>query len=498
MFNACNNIAGQSTIPFSDNEKLLELMISADRIVDKQCIYDYDEIRNFIDSLLFEISPIVKNKNIKEKLEILSSIIHDSLKFDYVNVPFDSVSPQYGLLSEIVANRAGNCMGFTALYSVLCEELNININVITYPKHIFIHFFDKGNYYLEATNGEIYDDTEYLMEKNDTIHINKWNLKPLNMQKMRALYLYNASLILNKSKEYILVNELMSKSYGLYNEPTYIGDLYAFAAFKLDDFETAIKIYKKLYNNSIENKGYRMNLNSTYIKWGNMYAANHEYFSAIDKYEQAEKYIPGDPIAIGNMITVYNNTAVEYTKAGKYENAEKLLVKAYNIEQQNIIVNSFTYLYITWGNEYFKQNEYSLAIDLYLKALRYDNNNSIMNNISASYTNWGNTFYNNEKYNNAIGKYKMAIDWNENNIEAYKGMGSVYFQQKKYMKSAEYFKTCIEMGDRDGNSYYGAGAAYYNAKKFRKAKEILNLGLSIIEDESVRRKILDLLRKIKN
>ncbi|MCK4523623.1 hypothetical protein KAU15_01745, partial [candidate division WOR-3 bacterium] len=147
MFNACNNIAGQSTIPFSDNEKLLELMISADRIVDKQCIYDYDEIRNFIDSLLFEISPIVKNKNIKEKLEILSSIIHDSLKFDYVNVPFDSVSPQYGLLSEIVANRAGNCMGFTALYSVLCEELNININVITYPKHIFIHFFDKGNYY---------------------------------------------------------------------------------------------------------------------------------------------------------------------------------------------------------------------------------------------------------------------------------------------------------------------------------------------------------------
>ena len=52
------------------------------------------------------------------------------------------------------------------------------------------------------------------------------------------------------------------------------------------------------------------------------------------------------------------------------------------------------------------------------------------------------------------------------------------------------------MGDKDGNNYYGAGAAYYNAKKFRKAKEILNLGLSIIEDESIRRKILDLLKKI--
>ncbi len=496
MFNACNNIAGQSVIVFSENEKLLELTMNIDKIVDKQYIYDYKEIEIFIDSLIYEISPLMKNRNTKGKLEIISLIIHDSLGFDYINVPFDSVFPQYGLLSEIITNRAGNCMGFTALYSVLCEELNININVITYPKHIFIHFYDNNNYYLEATNGEIYNDTKYLTEENETIHINKWNLKPLNVQKMRALYLYNASLILNKNKEYELVNKFMSKSYELYDEPTYIGDLLAFSAFKLEDYETAIKIYKKLYNNSIENKGYRMNLNSTYIKWGNMYAANHEYINAIDKYKQAEKYIPGDPIAIGNMITIYNNTAVEYTKSGKYENAEKLLVKAYNIEQQNIIINSFTYLYITWGNEYFKQNEYSLAIDLYSKALRYDNNSNIMNNISASYTNWGNTFYNNEKYNNAIEKYKMAIDWNESNIEAYKGMGSVYFEQKKYMKSAEYFKTCIEMGDRDGNNYYGAGAAYYNARKLRKAKEILNLGLSITKDESVRRKILDLLRKI--
>ena len=146
---------------------------------------------------------------------------------------------------------------------------------------MFIHFFDKGNYYLEATNGEIYDNVEYLTEENGTIHINKWNLKPLNMQKMRALYLYNASLILNKNEEYELVNKLMSKSYELYDEPTYIGDLLAFSAFKLGDYETAIKIYKKLYNNSIKNKSYRMNLNSTYIKWGNMYAANKEYFSQL-------------------------------------------------------------------------------------------------------------------------------------------------------------------------------------------------------------------------
>lgn len=498
MFNACNNIAGQSTITFTENEKLLELMISADEMADKQCIYDYMEIEFFIDSLIYEVAPLIKNRNTKGKLEIISSIIHDSLGFDYINVPFDSVSPQYGLLSEIISNRAGNCMGFTALYSVLCEQLDININVITYPKHIFIHFYENGNYYLEATNGEIYDDTEYLTEENDTIHINRWNLKSLNMQKMKSLYLYNASLILNKNKEYKLVNKLMSKSYELYDEPTYIGDLLAFSAFKLNDYETAIRIYKKLYNSSIENKSYKMNLNSTYIKWGNMYAADQEYISAIDKYKQAEKYIPGDPIAIGNMITVYNNTAVEYTKSGKYENAEKLLIKAYNIEQQNIIANSFSYLYITWGNEYFKRNEYSLAIDIYLKALKYsnDNNNNVMNNISAAYTNWGNVFYNNGKYNNAIEKYRIAIDWNENNFNAYKGLGSVYFEQKKYMKAAEYFKTCIKMGDKDGNSYYGAGAAYYNAKKFRKAKEILNLGLSISKDESIRRKILDLLKKI--
>ncbi len=498
MFNACYNISGQSVVTYADNERLLELILISDKIVDKEHIYDYDYIQSFIDSLLYKINPLIKNKKTKKQLEILSSIIHDSLGFSYIDVPFDSVLPQYGLLSEIITNRAGSCMGFTALYSVLCEELNISINVMTYPKHIFIHFFDNGNHYLEATNGVIYDNTEYLTEKNDAVHINEWNLKSLNMQKMKALYLYNTSLILNKSKQYKLVNELMNKAYELYDEPTYIGDMYAFSAFNIEDYETAIKVYKKLYSNSIENKGYRMNLNSTYIKWGNMHAANNEYINAIEKYEQAEKYIPSDPIAIGNMITVYNNTAVEYTKSGKYENAEKLLIKAYNIEQSNIIKKSFTYLYITWGNEYFKQDEYSLAIDFYSKALKYDNKNSVMNNISSAYSNWGNIFYNNKKYGNAIEKYKMAIDWKQNNTEAYKGLGSVYFEEKKYIKAAEYFKTCIDMGDSDGNNYYGAGAAYFNAKKFRKAKEILNLGLSIIEDEDIRWKIVDLLKKIKN
>ncbi len=447
-----------------------------------------------VDSISEAIKPKIAELNKMEQIKYISSFIHDSLQFSYIDVPFDSIAPYYGFLSEIISAREGNCMGFSSLYFAICSNLGIDVYAMTYPKHILLTFdYNLKDYYIETTSGFIHGSTEYLNDL-DTIKPGKWDKKPLNSKQFHALYVYNVCLEISKRDDYDIVFKLMKDAFMDYSEPDYMADLYAFSAFRTGHYETAALVYADIGK---DDRFYSMNINASYISWGNQLAEKGDFQGALDKYYLGLDKISGDKIAIDNIIAVSNNYAVELAKSGDYIKAEGVLHNAETFQHDKLIDNAFVFLYNTWGNDYFSHNNFNKAISVYVKALGKGNDLLINDNIEAAYYNWGIMLLESDDTDTAEKIFKKIFKYKSNSAFANNGLGSASFSRGDYKNAGKYFEKSIEAGDNRMENYYSAGISYYNDGDYKKAKEILNKGLSLSEDREYEEKIQDILNMMK-
>ena len=462
-----------------------------DRMADESYNARYTE--SFIDSVITVISPRIGDMNRMDKVKFISSYIHDSLNISYIDVPFDSIAPYYGFLSELVQERKGNCMAFTTLYYILLNNFDVDNYALTFPKHVLLTFPYRGkDYFIETTSGIIHHSTDYLM--SDTVNPDKWDNVPLKGKEFEALYRYNVALELTKSNDFRNIYTLMKTAYNNYSEPFYIADLYAYSAFKTGDYETSAEVYRVLEKT---NRKTRMNLNAVYINWGNQRADENDYTGALAMYKKAMNYLPGDQIAEDNYIAVSNNYAVSLTKEMYFDDAVSILKEAIKLRKDQLIINAFVYVYNAWGNYYFNIDDYEMAIEKYADGLKYNDDTQLISNIVSALVNWGNDLIVREKYKEAKGKFTNILQFDPYNIYAYRGLANIAFNAKEYLNAGDYFKQGIEYGDNSSNSYYSAGVAYFNAKDYKKAKEILNMGLSRFDDKSFIDKAKNILNMMK-
>lgn len=461
-----------------------------DRMADKSYNARYTEA--FIDSLTDVLTPRMEQLDRMDRVKYISSYIHDSLNISYIDVPFDSIAPYYGFLSELVQERKGNCMAFTTLYYILLNHFDVDNYALTFPKHILLTFPYRGkDYFIETTSGVIHNSTDYLM--SDTVKPDKWDNLSLGHKEFMALYRYNVALELSKSTDYDNIYELMNTAYKDYSEPFYMADLYAYSAFKTGDFETSADIYRKLEKTD---RNTRMNLNAVYINWGNAMADQGDYESALKLYKDAMDVLPGDQIAGDNYTAVSNNYAVNLANQKRFGDAVDVLNRAHEINKTPLISNAFIYTYNAWGNHYFNSNNFEQAIEIYLRGLNYGEDEQVRANIVSAYVNWGNDLIAGENFNEAENKFNRAFEYDPYNIYAYRGLANIAFNKREYSNAGNYFIKAIEYGDSSSNTYYSAGVSYFNAKEYRKAKEILNMGLSKFTDEAFTakvKKILDMM-----
>lgn len=461
-----------------------------DRMADDT--YDVKYTHSFIDSISDAIESDIRELDTMEKVKYINSYIHDSLNISYIDVPFDSIAPYYGFLSELVQERKGNCMAFTTLYYILLNQFDVDNYALTFPKHILLTFPYRGNdYFIETTSGVIHNSTDYLM--SDTVKPDKWDNMPLGHKEFMALYRYNVALELSKSNDYDNIYKLMSRAYEDYSEPFHMSDLYAYSAFKTGDFETSADIYRKLEKTD---RNTRMNLNAVYINWGNAMADQGDYESALKLYKDAMDVLPGDQIAGDNYAAVSNNYAVNLANQKRFSDAVDVLKRAHEINKAPLINNAFIYTYNAWGNHYFNSNSYEKAIEMYLKGINYGEDEQIQSNIVSAYVNWGNDMIARENFIEAENKFNRAFEYDPYNIYAYRGLANIAFNKGEYSNGGDYFIKAIEYGDSSSNTYYSAGVSYFNAKEYRQAKEILNMGLSKFTDEAFTakaKKILDMM-----
>jgi tetratricopeptide (TPR) repeat protein len=132
--------------------------------------------------------------------------------------------------------------------------------------------------------------------------------------------------------------------------------------------------------------------------------------------------------------------AEELMAAKDYEQAEKILIGAVEIEPNNDKV------YNKLGILYIEQENFSDAKEAFKTALRYDKLNDL------TYNNLGLALFNQGRYNEAIEAYQKSIHLNSLIPHRYINLGLSYAALRQYEKALDAYKKALVL-DKDNKDY---------------------------------------------
>jgi len=193
-------------------------------------------------------------------------------------------------------------------------------------------------------------------------------------------------------------------------------------------------------------------------------------------------------ICYGQTIEEYYEKGMEYSVAGKFEEAQQEFKKALEIDPFYIAVENCleatedvleqkikieTALYLFNGIVYANKGMLDEAIALYQKAIE------INPEYAGTYYNLGAVYFSKGMLDEAAAELEKAIEINPNYVDAYTSLGVVYINKGMFDEADVLWKKAIEINPEYAGAHYNLGAIYFRkgmldeaAAELKKAIEI--------------------------
>jgi tetratricopeptide (TPR) repeat protein len=134
----------------------------------------------------------------RNKIREINRLIFEEIGFRFP--PHSTYSKDvdlYTFLPSVLDSRRGVCLGVSLLYLSLAQRLNLNLEIVTPPGHIFVRFREKGETInIETTaRGVHIPDTEYL-------GVDTRNLQQRNIKETIGMAHFNQAAVFWERQEY--------------------------------------------------------------------------------------------------------------------------------------------------------------------------------------------------------------------------------------------------------------------------------------------------------
>lgn len=181
------------------------------------------------------LSPHADNK---EKVRRISHYIFEELGFRFP--PHSTYSEEidlYTFLPSVMDSRQGVCLGVSILYIALSQRLDLPLEMVTPPGHIYVR---SGNLNIETTaRGANFNDEVYL-------GVDTRSLQTRNVKEVIGLAHFNRAAIFWRKKDPQKAIEIYSKARLYLNEDPLLLELLAYNYLLLGDEENGVAYLEKI------------------------------------------------------------------------------------------------------------------------------------------------------------------------------------------------------------------------------------------------------------
>lgn len=173
---------------------------------DKESIRQYEAS---IDLMALQIlARLPKDATNKEKVAVINQFIFHEMKFRF---PPHSLWAKdidvYTFLPSVLDKRQGVCLGVSILYLCIAQRLDLPLEIITPPGHIYVRYNDNGEHInIETTARGISPPSEMYLG------INTHSLQQRTMKQVIGLAFINQASVTFQKQEYATAVELYEKA----------------------------------------------------------------------------------------------------------------------------------------------------------------------------------------------------------------------------------------------------------------------------------------------
>ena len=168
-----------------------------------------EQYEAMLDLMALQVSTrLPSNASDLEKIRALNDCIFQQMQFRF---PPHSLYAHdidlYTFLPSVLDNRQGVCLGVSILYLCLAQRLNLELNIITPPGHIYLSYSDKEHVINIETTSRGID-----LPSEEYLGINTRSLQKRNIKEVIGLAFINQASIFWQRDEYQQAIELYKKA----------------------------------------------------------------------------------------------------------------------------------------------------------------------------------------------------------------------------------------------------------------------------------------------
>ncbi len=356
-----------------------------------------------------------------------------------------SYNEKYFDLVDIAKNKQAQCLGYSQLFYILGNSLNLSVRPISVLElysseplpsklsHVacIVSLADGKSIMVDLVPGG-FVSRPFIIEKE---FIKVGNYRELKNDK-NPLTIHRRIQIQDK-------NGLIS--YICNNRGTLYSDLGQFTQ-AISEYNKAIELNPK-YAGAYNNRG------GAYSDLGQFKEAISERTKAIEldpKFDRA-----------------YYNRGLAYYNSGKVSKAVSDYNKAIKLNPK------LTEAYNNRGVAYGSSGQLKKAVSDYTKAIELD-----PEHIEA-YKNRGLAYLKLKEFHRCISDYNKAIKLNPGHVEAYNNRGTAYGQLGRFTKAISDYNKAINLDPKYAKAYYHRGLAQVFLKNFEEAKKDLQKAVKL-------------------
>jgi tetratricopeptide (TPR) repeat protein len=206
----------------------------------------------------------------------------------------------------------------------------------------------------------------------------------------------------------------------------------------------------------------------------------------LDRHREAQVLVSAAVRAAPRDLGLRNQLAAVLLASRQYDKAAEQAKGVLLVDERN--VQSMIYL----AQAYYHWGKYELAERILLKAKEIDDTNAIIHN------RLGFVYLKMDDMSAAIASFKKATELDSNLPEAYNNLGALYNQARDYATATEVLRKAVALAPRFFEAYLNLGNALRGGKNFKDAEEayrralqvkpdsrrpLFNLGLLYLDDE---------------
>lgn len=197
----------------------------------------------------------------QEKVRAISRFVFEEMQFCFP--PHSEHAKDidlYTFLPSVLDSRRGVCLGVSILYLALAERLDLNLEIITPPGHIFVRLpQERGPLNIETTARGIHlDDKEYL-------GLNTKTLKKRNIKETIGFAHFNKASVFWSSGDYKKARASYEQAMRYIKNDITTTELYAFTLLLTGEKERGVQLLESLKNQISEDAIYREPLSEDYL-----------------------------------------------------------------------------------------------------------------------------------------------------------------------------------------------------------------------------------------